>query len=95
MEESVFKQQLLYEGSRNVLIPAGPSSQVAENIPRVRELGSQIMGKRTKRVGAVALDKANKRELVALLVWCAKLDSETTRLHSKVHAVKKVFFGGK
>lgn len=87
--ELVYKRQLLYEDCCRVSVTARPWSQVTEDNPRVRELKSQIAKKEIKRVAAVAVAASSERKSDALKVQNAGLDSEVTRLHSEIDAVKQ------
>lgn len=84
------KLHLRYEDSRKVPTSTGPPSQVGEDNPRARELGSRITEKEIKRVAAVAAADASKWELDSPRVWCVELDSEVSRLHSEDDVVKQV-----
>lgn len=75
----MFKLHVLNVDSWEVPVTAGPTSQVAEDKPRVRLLGSKITGNETKCWAVVAVADASKRESNVLRVLCAKLDFEMTR----------------
>lgn len=64
--------------------------QVTQNSPRIFEMEPQIAGMATKRMAAVAVADASKRELDALRFRYAELDSGVTRLDSKVNVVKRL-----
>lgn len=68
LHKLVPRLQLLYENSRIVPVPAGPSSQVVEDDPRVCELKSKVAMKEIERVAVVVVAASSSQESDVLTV---------------------------